>query len=851
MARPKTKKTKVKAKKAVKPSLNVNLPTKFKPAALSKNRYVVYYGGRGGAKCLGKGTEIIMYDGTLKKVEDIVVDDLLMGPDSKPRKILSTASGVSKLYKVKQTNFEDYIVNKDHILSLMKSQSSFKDTGMQPNGNLRRPRGKYPEYSKITNMNVVEFMNKSSTFKNHFHGYKTESLKFKKQKVDIDPYFLGLWLGDGNSNVIAITTMDSEIVDSIYSFCKNYPDISVKVQDQKNNRSKMYHITGDKSGFIAGTHRKKHHTNSLLAQFKKYNLINNKHIPQNYIGNSESVRLNILAGLLDTDGHCRHNGYTITQKNERLLDQIKLIADTLGFKTNKSVIHRGCQTGAIGKYFKLSIDGDVWKIPCRIKRKIIDKKGVRKNKDFRINRIDIEPIGKGKYYGFEIDGDHLFCLKDGTVTHNTYSFAIIFILKALQSKCKILCCREIQNSIRESVYETILLAIDIIGVRSAFTITQDSIICKITGSSFIFSGLFRNQEKIKSIPGINYVWLNEADKVSEESLQLLFPTIREEESQIFIEFNPKYEDDPVYKRFVVNTPPDCLLVKVGWEDNPFISQTLLNEKDSDYAYRPNEAEHIWEGKVTGYGGLIWTPPFDDKLHVRDFDFSKIKDQANFYMACDPHSHYYNAMIWAAKWPKPTGKGYYVWIMDEWPRWTHFNEYYSEIRKKIKYSGTLSDMSKEMYAIEAGYKVNHRYIDSRFAKGAGSSSTWSNNTLGIVQEWSKPENGGILFELPPEKIIDSQRESIKQQLEYNKHQPITVDFNEPSLFISPRCKNLIQSMKNHKLEEDSEKEAEKYKDFSDVNRILHAGMACHPWIDPKPKQKSGYSNAPVSQTGWMG
>lgn len=438
----------------------------------------------------------------------------------------------------------------------------------------------------------------------------------------------------------------------------------------------------------------------------------------------------------------------------------------------------------------------------------------------------------------------------------TYSFATAAILKCLQGKQKILCCREIMDSISDSVYATIVLRISEMNLSEYFTITKSEIVCNTTKSSFIFAGLFRNIEKIKSIPGITICWINEANTVSEESLQLLFPTIREEGSEIWIEFNPQYEDDPVYKRFIVQKPPEALVVNVNWWDNPFISQTLLKEKDNDYAYRPKEAKHIWEGQLTGYGNLVWKPPFEDGVHVHHFDFEQIRSKANIYMACDPHAHYYCACIWIAVWPKADGKTFYKWVFAEWPRWSHFKEYYSEIRSKIKYTGTLADMSREFLALEneMQVKVAHRYMDTRFAKGAGSAAVWSGQTMGIVQEWSKPENGGLLFELPPEKIIDAQKDAIKRDLQYNSLAPLTPVLNEPCLYIDPGCRNLIYSLRNHKTEEDSEREAEKHKDFSDALRIGWAGMACSPWRDPAPKQAAttGYSySGGGGDVGWMG
>jgi hypothetical protein len=427
----------------------------------------------------------------------------------------------------------------------------------------------------------------------------------------------------------------------------------------------------------------------------------------------------------------------------------------------------------------------------------------------------------------------------------TYSFAIIFILKALQSKIKVLCCREIQNSIKESVYETLLLAMDIIGVKSAFNITYDCITCKVTGSTFIFAGLYRNREKIKSIPGINYVWCNEADKISEESWQLLLPTIREEGSQTWVEFNPNFSDDPVYKRYIENPPEDSLIVSVSYKDNPFISDTLLKEKDNDFALRPREAAHIWDGELRTQGAHVWCPPFDQATHIREFDLKQIPDH-KIFMALDPHTSFYSAAIWAARWKQ--GDRFYTWVFDEWPKFSTVNSYYYEIRKKLHWSGTVKDLATQFYAAETGLTITKRYMDTRFAKGFGSKqSNLINTTEGLVETFAKPENGGMLFDLPQEINIDKANDVIKKDMQYNTLIPKS-PLNEPCFYVSSKCKNVIMSLRNHRYEEDNEKEMEVYKDHSDCLTILVGGLSDYRW-PVKPKLRPDLAN--YGTGGWMG
>lgn len=427
----------------------------------------------------------------------------------------------------------------------------------------------------------------------------------------------------------------------------------------------------------------------------------------------------------------------------------------------------------------------------------------------------------------------------------TYSFAMAFVVLAMHSKIKILCCREIMVSITDSVYEIIKLTIARLGVESCFTITHSLITCNITGSTFIFAGLLRNIEKIKSIPEINYVWLNEADVISEESLQLLFPTIREQDSEIWAEFNPRYEDDPIYKRFVVNPPLDAIVVNVNWQDNPYISQTLLQEKDTDYAMRPEEAEHIWGGKLRRAGANVWCPPFDKKIHVREFNLKEIKEY-KIFQSLDPHTSFYSAAIWFAVWK--VGDRFYKWIFDEWPKFSDVNADYSDIRTKLHYHGEVKDLARTFFAKETGLIVTQRYIDTRFSKGFGSTqSNLINKTTGLVESFAKPENGGILYLMPQEVHIDEARDKIKSDMRYNLLAERSA-INEPCFYVSEKCKNVIRSLTNHRFEEDNEKESEVYKDHSDCMRIGWAGFNEYRWPSkPKPRVDRAYNG----EGAWMG
>jgi len=454
----------------------------------------------------------------------------------------------------------------------------------------------------------------------------------------------------------------------------------------------------------------------------------------------------------------------------------------------------------------------------------------------------------------------------GRGSGKSWQIARYVIFKMLTKKTRVLCCREIQQSLEESVHHLLASQIEILGVAKYFTITNKNIICDITGSDAIFAGLLRNVNKIKSLEGVEICWAEEAESCSEESLQVLFPTVfRKKDSEVILSFNSRYVDDAVYQRFVVNHTPGSIVKFINWQDNPHFPEALKKEKDNDYALRPTEAKTIWGGEITGLGRHIW-PEFNENIHVRDFDMTMVANTANCFMGMDPASKYYPACVFLAIFPKNARRrwpdDFITYVYSEYPTVDDLGSYFHKIRTQLLYTGTLKEMAQQIYIAEGlntyGIKIIKRACDTRFAKGAGGTNMFSNQSQGLVSEWAKPENGGLIFNLPNEKTIDIQRQNIIKDLQYNTLLP-TSPTNEPRLFISARCKNLIASMKNHRCEENSEKENAKYKDFSDSLRLTYAILCDFEYQDPKSMVMDGLNkyanpqyqniNAPEDQ-GWM-
>ena len=376
----------------------------------------------GFGKCTSKNTPIMMYDGSIKMVQDIKVGDQLMGDDSTPRNVLTLARGREMMYDIIPNKGDKYTVNESHILSLKCSTNHSK---------------KYRK-GEIYDISVKDYLNLPKCF----HGPGGPLLGFRvpiifpKKDIDIDPYILGYWLGDGNSDNSAITTEEPEVVCYFKEYCEKINCYIIQGRDTDNFRGSLrYSISGKQIN-------NKRTPNVLLNNLRKYNLINNKHIPHDFKCNSRENRLELLAGLIDSDGSLMGNGYDIIQKNEKLLDDIIYLARSLGFaayknECKKSCIYKGEKRE--GTYYRTFIHGKgLEEIPVKCERKkCLPRKQI---KDALVTRIKVVKKEEDDYYGFELDGNRRYVLGDFTVTHNT--IMALYIIAKLKLKTLVIVHKE-------------------------------------------------------------------------------------------------------------------------------------------------------------------------------------------------------------------------------------------------------------------------------------------------------------------------------------------------------------------------------------------------------------------------
>lgn len=218
----------------------------------------------------------------------------------------------------------------------------------------------------------------------------------------------------------------------------------------------------------------------------------------------------------------------------------------------------------------------------------------------------------------------------GRGSGKSWSVARALVLMAASKPIRVLCTREVQNTIRDSVHKLLKDQIESLGLDAWFTVTEKSIRSSV-GAEFIFKGLKFDVQGIKSTEGIDICWVEEAQTVSATSWEVLVPTIRGEGSEIWVTFNPDNEDDPTYQRFVANPPENSIVVQMNYMDNPYLPDVLREEmeylKRIDYeAYL-----HVWEGMPRTISDAII---FSGRYRVEAFPDDLYKTAGRLFYGAD-------------------------------------------------------------------------------------------------------------------------------------------------------------------------------------------------------------------------
>ena len=465
--------------------------------------------------CLSPETEILMWNGKVKQAQEIEVGDELIGDDGYKRYVLETTSGIDDMYSIVNVDGLEMKVNSEHILTLFylknfeitwKESSSMwyfyyfdgkkcllvsivvnknisdddhfnrskisKEEGYKMIVNEKIKYEKIYGSSKIVDIKIKDYLKLSKFNKRSFYQINNlNSINWERKETLLDPYILGCWLGDGDSNGRGFTSIDKEIIREFVRYCKK---INCEVTHHKAKNHDCFHYTirrknGGKlpalgsenhcydncigctssttpvnpeicnskydndDDFISNDiieRSIKNNLNSFIELLKSDNLYKNKHIPDNYLFNDKETRLKLLAGFIDTDGTVKNNftpiaSFEISQSkrvHSNLIYSLKFIANSLGYSTSiyESMFEGITKKNESKKMLTLRIFGEnLDEVPTLLERKQLRYSGNRKKITKHFTKFTIKHIGKDKFNGFQLDGNERFLLANFTVTHNS------------------------------------------------------------------------------------------------------------------------------------------------------------------------------------------------------------------------------------------------------------------------------------------------------------------------------------------------------------------------------------------------------------------------------------------------
>ena len=360
----------------------------------------------------------------------------------------------------------------------------------------------------------------------------------------------------------------------------------------------------------------------------------------------------------------------------------------------------------------------------------------------------------------------------------SHAIARTLIVMSMQRPMRIVCAREIQKSIKDSVHTLLADIIRGEGLEYFFEI-QESVIKARNGGEFKFRGLKHNTTDLKSLEGADILWVEEAENVSNNSWEIIIPTIRKEGSEIWVSMNVKSANDPTYQRFIAVADPDVAAVKVSWRDNPFFPEVLRKEKDKLKATDPEAYEHIWEGMPdTRRSGAV----FAKQLAVAR------QEGRVTSVPYDPACEVFTA------WDLGFGDATAIWWFQFVGRELRWLEYYENSGEQLDHYAKLVKGKKYNYARYA----HHLPHDGAHGNIRGDSVAKQLFLMGVYNKV-----------LPRESDINPGIELLRQTIAF-------------SCFDAVKCKDGIYALESYAYEWDDEREVFKSKPRHDWSS--HAASA---------------------------
>ncbi|HFW5086742.1 TPA: Hint domain-containing homing endonuclease [Salmonella enterica subsp. enterica serovar Javiana] len=338
--------------------------------------------------CHAKDSEILMYNGDVIKVQDVLPGDLLMGPDSLPRTVLALARGREEMFQITPVKGSPFRVNKNHILHLIHTESK-----------------------EEIDISVIDYLQKSNYFK-HCHKLLRTGVDFEYRKPPaLDPWFAGVMIGDGSykSGTPCLTNADQNILERAAFYTSLFGCVYKDVKGSNCVTRYFSHPLSRRSV-----------SNPLSDAMKSDGLWGKidyqKFIPDVYKKGSKDTRLKILAGLIDSDGYVSHKGVDFVSKSPQLAADLVFVARSLGKAAYYRACVKSCQTGNANIYYRVCISGDLSDVPLVRKHGDLTRK---QKKNHLVTGFSVRAVGEDDFYGFMINGDHLYLTSDFIVHHNS------------------------------------------------------------------------------------------------------------------------------------------------------------------------------------------------------------------------------------------------------------------------------------------------------------------------------------------------------------------------------------------------------------------------------------------------
>ena len=422
------------------------------------------------AECFDPETMILMWNGTFKRAGDIIVDDILIDDLGNPTSVRSTCEGFKNMYDIipYKKNFMKHRVTDNHILTLkIRCHKRIRISN--------RIDRNYTHIVEFLNRDTLVFQEKyfnslqhAEDFVNTFNDddtlditiekyltlnkrtkdrlvvFKTEGINWTKQDVEMDPYLLGMWLGDGLSDGTGFALNYKTDFETLA-----YWEKWAEQQGAEIIKGKRYSFSvvskKNKEAYNQGLCNRVEEA-PLKKYLRKYNLLKNKHIPNEYLTNDRETRLKVLAGLIDTDGNIRAEGHEIricqNPTNYRIIEDAYTLAMSLGFscgiKEGKSQwTDEKSGNKKLSTYKELTITGHkIYEIPTLLARKKLmpleNETLLVRSKSFMCSKFKLVEVGIGPYVGWQLhDKRGRFLLKDGLAVHNTPEGQSVGIVKNL------------------------------------------------------------------------------------------------------------------------------------------------------------------------------------------------------------------------------------------------------------------------------------------------------------------------------------------------------------------------------------------------------------------------------------